>query len=272
MDYIAQYYKNRTIQLQQELEQLTETYEYRLNEAPGLGSLIRRAFGFAGDDVGRVVEREAIQAVAAPPVPVLSAAEREAAAAAARAAAQAARETFAREVREALRWVTRNIVDIPPSRWVTWKADLNPAQREAFNRLFGHSQPNPRNINLSNGSQESFISVRNGNKDYIFFWDDIADGWKQVGKNQETPFGNTGIGFIPAGKSRLQASNMVDTIDPNMQYTQLASTKVDTGPSNGSGLGSNGSGLGSVAALYMSYDPRAVSRKINYITENYYRN
>ena len=51
MDYIAQYYKNRTIQLQEELEQLTETYNYRLNEAGGWFGGIGRLFGIADDAV-----------------------------------------------------------------------------------------------------------------------------------------------------------------------------------------------------------------------------
>jgi hypothetical protein len=279
MDYITHYYKNRTLQLQQELEQLTETYEYRLNEAGGLGSVIRGLFGF-GDDVARAVPkpRPGIAAGAAAQTPAMTAAQREAAARAAREAQAAAAAAYAQSVREARAWVLRNMQDVPPGGFAQWARELRGAQREAYDRLFGHipgagNNPHfPRNvdgsINYTNGPD--YFSIRKGDKDYIFRWDDASDGWIPVGRNVETPFGNTGNnGFVPVPQ-KVQVSSMFDTVDSALQNTQLASTRPGIG-SNGSGLGSNGSGLGSVAALYMSYDPRAVSRKINYITEKYYR-
>ncbi len=272
MDYITHYYKNRTLQLQQELEQLTETYEYRLNEAAGLGDVIRRVFGFGGgaaDDVVRVVPKPKPKpgiAAGGAEGPALNAAQRE-------AIARAAREAYAQSVREARAWILRTMQDVPPEGFAAWARDLRGAQREAYDRLFGHTPGNPRfpprNPDGSFGSGPTYFSIRKGDKDYIFRWDDASEAWIPVGRNVETPFGNTGNnGFVPV-PPKVQVSSMVDTVDSALQNTQLASTKPGIG-SNGTGSGT-GSGLGNVAALYMSYDPRAVSRKINYITEKYYR-
>ena len=261
MDYLEQYYKNRTIQLQQELEQLTETYEYRLNEAAGLGDVIRRLFGFGADDVGKVVEREAIHATPAIRAPVMSAAQREALARA-RQAAIAAAAAAAREARES---VFQTLLDIHPDRWMEWFSHhtTTQTQKDAFRLLFPNGAVSG---NLPGHGMVTFQRINTGGRIRVLWWDDVNDRWRWVGKNTNTPAGNVGPqGFVPSGKTALQASNMVDTIDPDLQNTQLASTRPGIGSSTGSGLGS-------VAALYMSYDPRAVSRKINYITENYYRN
>jgi|694.fasta_scaffold25308_7 hypothetical protein len=268
MDYLEQYYKNRTIQLQQELEQLTETYEYRLNEAAGLGDIIRRVFGFGGDDVGRVIEREAINAVPAVRAPVMSAAQREAAARARQAAIAAAR-VAAREARES---VFQTLLDIHPDNWMAWfnSPTTTQTQRDAYRLLFPNGAVSG---NLPGHGMVTFQRINDGGRVRVLWWDDANDRWRWVGKNTNTPAGNVGPqGFVPSGKTAPHVSTMIDTIDPSLQNTQLASTRPGIGSSNGSGLGSNGSGLGSVAALYMSYDPRSVSRKINYITENYYRN
>ena len=278
MDYIAQYYKNRTIQLQEEFEQLTETYNYRLNEANWLSRL------FGGGDAPNtpspnVRPRDPISAGQATAAPTMTAAQRAALLARQQAAAALAARIFARDVRLAMQTVVNHLMDIPAGNWGVFAGTLSPAERAAYNRLFTHP------------AHPSFNGVRTGiipghgpcpqrvlfyeGRYRVMWWNEANERWYFAGKGVQTEFGNTGTtGYItpPGAKSNLQSTNMVDTIDPDLQNTQLASTRPGIGSSTGSGLGSNGSGLGSVAALYMSYDPRAVSRKINYITENYYRN
>ena len=281
MDYIAQYYKNRTIQLQEELEQLTETYNYRLNEAGGWWGAIGRAFGIADDAVPNTPIRPRTPVIAgtAEAAPVLTAAQRQALAARQAAAAALAARIFARDVRLAMQTVVNHLMDIPAGNWGNFAGTLSPAERAAYNRLFVHpAHPSFNGIRTGiipgHGPCPQRVLFYEG-RYRVMWWNEANERWYFAGKGVQTEFGNTGnTGYItpPGAKSNLQSTNMVDTIDPDLQNTQLASTRPGIGSSTGSGLGSNGSGLGSVAALYMSYDPRAVSKKINYITENYYRN
>ena len=275
MDYISQYYKNRAIHLQDELEQLTETYEYRLNEASWLSRL------FGAEDVPVTTtptRRTPIAAGAAPSAPPMTPAQVAAERARQQAAAALAARIFARDVRLAMQTVVNHLMDIPAGNWGAFAGTLSPAERAAYNRLFTHAaHPEFNGIRTGiipgHGPCPQRVLFYEG-RYRVMWWNEANERWYFAGKGVQTEFGNTGTtGYItpPGAKSNLQSTNMVDTIDPDLQNTQLASTRPGIG-SNGSGLGSNGSGLGSVAALYMSYDPRAVSRKINYITENYYRN
>ena len=195
----------------------------------------------------------------------MTTAQRQALAARQAAAAALAARVFANDVKLAMQTVVNHLMDIPPGNWGNFAGGLNAAERAAYTRLFVHSR-NP-----------AFNGIRNGiipghgvcpqrllfyNGQYrVMWWNEANERWYFAGKGVTTEFGSTGsTGYVDpfSGNSNkpLAAAPVDNDIDPNLRNTEIATN-----------TGSNGSGLGSVAALYMSYDPRAVSRKINYITE-----
>jgi hypothetical protein len=267
MDYLTQYYKNNVIKLQHELYHLTEVYNFKLNEAkepePGiLQWLTGRKAREAAETAAQTGARRIVPAVQTTTAVVETAAQR---------AARMARERLATRVaaREARQGVIRTLRDIHPDNWEHWflNTSTTQAEKDAYRLLFPFGAMSG---NLPGHGIVTLQKVRDGGGIRILWWDDTNETWRWVKPNTNTGAGNVGpLGYLLSPKSGPQVSS-IENID-NLQYAHSLSDKKNSGQNTGQNTGDNtglNTGLGGVAALYMSYDAKFVSKKIKFLYES----